>query len=230
MEVLIKNIPLNWKTDQMLDFIHQRKLPSPRALEYLYDGFLVFRGLAFATFASSEEAWRVVLDLNHVLVSGERLRVQLKRNRPERTVREDFVQGSSFHPNFKSDIDAPAKAYLHSRAKASSATRPTRVKTPPSDSYYLLMKYQTNPVEKEKLRRFLVWTGDFQQAINEFAKNRARETQAGQHGWGIEDGVILERRSPTPGEQMQIDEMESGLDMGDGASWSGSLILKHQGE
>lgn len=230
MEVLIKNIPLNWKPDHMLQFIHQRKLPSPRALNYLYDGSHVFRGLAFATFASSKEAWGVVLGLNCILVCGKRLRVQLKRKRPELTAREQVSQRSPFQSNFNSDTDAPAKAYLHSRAKVSSATRPTREQTPPSDSYYLLMRYQTDPVEKEKLKRFLVRTGDYQAAVNEFAKNRAREIQAGQHGWGMEDGVIMERRSPTPGEQMQIDEMESGFELGDGASSSGSLILNHQGE
>lgn len=214
----------------MRDFIHQRKLPSPSTLDYLYDDFRVFRGLAFATFTSSEEARRVVVGLNYSLVCGEHLRVQLRRKRPELTVREDIAQRSSFQPNLKSDTDAPANACLHSRAKASSATRPIRENTPPSDSYYLLMRYQTDPVEKEKLKRFLVRTGNYQEAVNEFAKNRARETQAGQHGWRMEDGVILERRPPTPGEQMQIDEMKSGLELGDGASSSGSLILKHQGE
>lgn len=214
----------------MLEFIHQKKLPSPDHLVYLYDGYQNFRGLAFATFASWEEARRVVQGLNHIFVCGERLRVQFKRKRPEFTAREDIAQRSSFQPNFKLDTDAPAKAYQHSRAETSSASRPTREKTPPCDSYNLLMRYQQDPVEKEKLRRFLDQTKDYQEAVNEFAKNRARETQARLNGWGMGDGVILERRSPTPGEQMQIDNVEGGLDIGDGASSNGSLKLKHQGE
>ena len=228
--VIIKNIPFHWKTADMLHVIDQRKLPSPQILTYLYDDSFVFRGLAFAAFASSEEAWRIILDLNTVLVCGRRLRVQFKRKRPQLMARENFAQREPVQTNLVPPTNGPAKAYPHPEAKASSATRSTRERTPPSESYDLLMSYQTSSVEKEKLKRFLAQTGDYQEAVNEFAKNRARETQAGEHGWCMEDGSILERRPATPGEQVQIEWMEGRLGFSDGPSSSGSSIVRHEGE
>ena len=118
-------------------------------------------------------------------------------------------------PKHHSHTDVPDKADQNPQAKTSGATRATREQTPPSESYDLLMSYQEDPVEKEKLWRFLAQTEDYQEAVNEFAKNRARETQAGLHGWSVEeDGTILEERPPTPGEEMQIAEMKSRFGIG----------------
>ena len=219
--VMIKNIPLDWTRDNMLQLMDQRKLPSPSNLKYLYDDHLAFRGLAFAEFVSSGEAWRVIQDLNSHQVSGRRLRVEQKRKRPQLTSREDATPPRHFQATPVPRSNIPDKAYPHSQAKAPSAANPTGEPRPPSESYDLLMSYQTNPIEKEKLKQFLALTGDYQEAVNEFAKNRARETQEGEHGWVTEEGTIMEVRAPTPWEEMQIDEMEEQFGIGGRAFWNG---------
>ena len=221
--VMIKHIPSDWKPDNMLHLMDQRSLPSPTALKYLYDDHLVFRSMAFAEFASSGDAWRVVQDLNYYRVCGQRLRVQLKRKRKPLTFQEMTAPVRTPQANLNPRSVTPDKAYLHPQAKASSAVRSRRETTPPSESYDLLMSYQKNPVEKEKLKGFLAQTGDYQEAVNEFAKNRARESQAGKHGWCAVDGTILKKRAPTPGEQMQIEQIENEMGFGGGRSSSGSL-------
>ena len=221
--VMIKHIPSDWKPAQLLHLMDQRKLPLPVVLKYLYDDRLAFRSMAFADFASSGDARRVILDLNYHRVCGERLWVQLKRKRSPLTFQEDItpVRPAQSTPNPRSDPSDQTK--LHLQTKSSAAARSRREPTPPSESYNLLMSYQTNPVEKEKLRRFLEQTGNYQEAVNEFARNRARETQAGEHGWCTEDGAIMDKRAPTPGEQMQIEQMENEMGFGGGTSPSGSL-------
>ena len=214
--VMIKHIPSDWKPDDMLHLMDQRKLPSPISLKYLYDDRRVFRSMAFAEFPSSGDAWRVIQDLNFYRVCGQLLKVQPKRKRQRLTFREDTAPVRLSQPNLNPRSDTPDKAYLHPQTKASPAARPTREPTPPSESYNLLMSYQTNPVEKEKLKRFLEQTGDYQEAVNEFAKNRAREAQAREHEWCTEDGTIMEKRPPTPGEQMQIEQMENEMGFGGG--------------
>lgn len=221
--VMIKHIPSDWKPDHMLHLMDQRKLPSPIALKYLYDDRLAFRSMAFADFASSSDARRVIQDLNYHRVCGERLRVQLKRKRSPPVFQEDTAPVRLSQSNLNPRSDTSDQTYLHVQKKSSAAARSTREPTPPSKSYNLLMNYQKNPVEKEKLRRFLEQTGDYQEAINEFAKNRARETQAGEHGWCTEDGTMMEKRPPTPGEQIQIEQMENEMGYGGGTSSSGSL-------
>ena len=221
--VMIKHIPPDWKPEHMLQLMDQRKLPSPIALKYLYDDRLAFRSMAFADFASSGDARRVILDLNYHRVCGERLWVQLKRKRSPLTSQEDTAPVRPSQSNLNPRSDTSDQVNLHPRTKSSAAARSRRQPTPPSESYNLLMSYQTHPVEKEKLKRFLEQTGDYQEAINEFAKNRARETQAGEHGWCTEDGTVMDKRAPTPGEQMQIEQMENEMGFGGGTSSSGSL-------
>ena len=214
--VMIKQIPTTWKPDHMLHLMDHMKLPSPIALKYLYDDHRIFRSMAFAEFASSGDARRVIQDLNYYKVCGQRLKVQPKRRRLPPTFREDTAPGRSPQANFNPRSDIPDKAYRHPPTKSSPAAMSTREPTPPSESYNLLMSYQKNPVEKEKLKRFLAQTGDYQEAVNEFAKNRARETQAGEHGWCTEDGTILEKRPPTPEEQMKIEQMDNEKGYGGG--------------
>ena len=230
--IMIKNIPLHWKPDDMLNLINQKKLPSPKALTYLYNDHGVFRGMAFANFNSSGEAWHVIHELNYYRVCGQPLFVQPKRKRLEITSRDGTVPVRPFEvtSNRRPTVSLPDKAHQRPQATTSSGPRTTREQTPPSESYNLLMSYQKNPVEKEKLRRFLAQTGDYQEAVNEFAKNRARETQAGEHGCWMEDGPILERRPPTPGEQMEVEEMDNELGIGGGVTRSGSAMVKHQEE
>ena len=218
---MIKKIPPDWKPDHMLHLMDQRKLPLPIALKYLYDDRQVFRSMAFAEFASSGDAWRVIQDLNFYRVCGQRLKVEPKRKRLPLTFREDTAPVRIPQADLDPRSDIPDKAYLHPQTKASPAARSTREPTPPSESYDLLMSYQTNPVEKEKLKRFLAQTGDYREAVNEFAKNRARETQAGEHGVCTEDGTVLQKRPPTPGEQMQIEQMENEMGFGGGVSSKG---------
>lgn len=202
--VMIKYIPLDWKPDHVLRFISQRKLPLPSDLKCLYDDYSVFRGMAFATFASTGESRRVIQDLHNYRVSGRTLHVQFRR----KSLKAVAAEKEDVQPKHHSHTDVPDQADSIPQTKASGATRPTREQTPPCDSYHLLMSYQTNPVEKEKLRWFLAQTGEYQGAVNEFARSRARETGAGLHGWIAEDGTILEERPPTPGEEMQVAEME----------------------
>ena len=228
--VMIKKIPYDWKADDVMNFLSQRKLPIPKALNYLYDDRHVFRGMAFATFASAGESWRVIRELHNNRVAGRRLVVQFKRKRPESTSTEDSSQGKRSQQNHPSHPVISDKAYQHPQAKVSTATTHARERTPPSDSYYLLMSYQKDPVERDKLKQFLAQTKDFQEAVNEFAKNRAKETLEGRHGWSMEDSPILEMRPPTPGEQLQIDEMESRFGISRGTSSSGSVVIRREGE
>ena len=218
--VMIKKIPYDWKADDVMNFLSLRKLPIPKALNYLYDDHHIFRGMAFATFASPGESWRVIRELHNKWVAGQKLVVQFKRKRSESVSVEDSSQGQRSQQNHHS----------HSQGKPSTATKYAREPTPPSDSYYLLMSYQKDPVERDKLKQFLAQTKDFQEAVNEFAKNRAKETLEGKHGWIMEDSPILEMRPPTPGEQLQIDEMESQFGVSGGTSSSGSVVVRREGE
>lgn len=224
--VMIKYIPLDWKPDHVLRFISQRKLPLPSDLKCLYDDYSVFRGMAIATFASTGESRRVIQDLHNYRVSGRTLHVQFRRKRSKAVAAEK----EDSQPKHHSHTDVPDKADPILQAEASGATRPTREQTSPCDSYHLLMSYQTDSVEKEKLRRFLAQTGGYQEAVNEFARNRARETEAGLHGWIAEDGTILEERPPTPGEEMQVAEMEGHFGIDAGRSSSGPVIVRREGE
>ena len=227
---MIKQIPADWKPDDMLHLMNQRRLPLPIDLKYLYDDRLVFRRMAFAEFASSGDARRVTNDLNSYRVRGQRLKVQPRRRQTPPIFRENSAPVRPPQMNLNPRSDASDQAHLPPQMKSPPAARTMREPTPPSESYNLLMSYQTNPVEKEKLRQFLAQTEDYQEAVNEFAKNRARETQAGEHGWCTEGGTVMEQRAPTPGEQMQIEQMENERGFWGGGSSSGSIIGEGRGE
>ena len=174
----------------MADLLHimtEMKLPSPCALRLTFDNSGQFRGTAFATFLSSNEAWDVIQALNYCRVpGGGRLNVQYEEEGRETVVTEAVIRGEFKHSKRHPQIGAHDQERKHRKAEVpstrSSAPRRTREQTPPSESYDLLMSYQESPREKEKLKRFLAETGDYQEAINEFSKNRARETLAGEHG------------------------------------------------
>ena len=217
---MIKNLPLDWKTCHLLNLMSQMKLPLPTSVTFLYDNFRKFRGMAFATFASSNEVRQVIQELMYHPVSGRNLNVQYRRKR-----QEGISSRTPFQSNHSSHTvrDNPQ---IHPPAKVSSSRRPIRERTPPSESYDLLMHHQTDPVEKEKLRRFLAQTGDYQEAINEFAKNRVRESDGAYPG-STGRRPILEMRPATPEELQQIAEMERRWGLGGEASSNGSLVVKN---
>lgn len=207
--IIIKNIPFDWTQDHVLYLMSQMKLPIPRALNYLYDTFHRFRCMAFATFRSLEETQQVVRRLNGQSASGWRLNVQYKRKRPEVVATDDSSLRNSLQANIFPHPEVREKTNSSPQTKVPSATKATRQQTSSSESYDLLMQYQTEPVEKEKLRKFLARTGDYQEAVNEFAKNRVRETEEGGYLTSMEIPPILEMRPATPGGLEQIAEMES---------------------
>lgn len=97
--IVIKNIPYYMKLGDLLVFMNQMKLPSPSTLKYLYNGFGTFRGIAFATFASADEARQVVEQLNCYTLSGRMLLVEFKRKRLETVARENEVQKTPSQPD-----------------------------------------------------------------------------------------------------------------------------------
>lgn len=227
--IMVKNIPLDWKSSHLLHLMSRMRLPLPTALNYLYDNFHNFRGMAFATFPSSDEARRVIQELRYHPVSGRYLNVQYKRKRRESIAGQSLSSRTPLQPNQYSH-PFQDKSTVPPPATVCSARRPVRQQTPPSESYDLLMHHQANPIEKEKLRRFLAQTGSHQEAINEFAKNRVRETEERAHGKSLDIRPVLERRPATPGELQQIAKMKSHLRLAGETSSSGSLIIKRQGE
>ena len=224
--IIIKYIPLDWKKSHVLHLMDQMQLPSPAALNYMYDDFKNFRGMAFATFASSGETSQVIQKMNRYWVSGRVLNVQYKRKRPEIIAKENSSPRTPFQLKHHLPTYIRDMTYMHPPEKASPVPRPTGEQTPPFESYNLLMQYQTNPVEKEKLKQFLAQTGDYQEAVNEFAKNRVRETEEGGCGTSMEIPPILEMRPATPEDLERIADMESRLGPGGEASPCGSLIFK----
>lgn len=226
---MIKNIPRDWKTGHLLHLMSQMKLPSPTALNYLYDDFDVFRGMAFANFASPDKARRVIQVLNNHQLSVGTLKVQYKKKRPENIATEIVSRRTPYQRNERSHIDNRYKPYIRPQATVSPAPRPARHATQPFESYALLMGYQTEPLEKEKLREFFAQTGDYQEAVNEFAKNRARELQ-GDIGRSVTKWPILEMRAATPGELQEMAAMEIQFGLGCEVSSSGSPMIRHEGE
>lgn len=110
--IVIKNIPFAVKKEQLTEVMTNMNLPLPYAFNYHFDNG-VFRGLAFANFTSPDETARVIQALNHMDLSGRKLRVEYKkmlplaeRERIEREKRERRgqleeqhrpLQGSTLH-------------------------------------------------------------------------------------------------------------------------------------
>ena len=252
--IVIKQIPLFWERNRLLQLFVQRKLPTPVALNYLNNDH-GFCGIAFASFNSPDQTRQVVRELDHTWVAfGRCLKVQFKKRRTETVVNSYKKHAFNAAPfaNVGNGEEATERVCEH-------PSRRTRQQTPPSETYELLMRYQKNPVEKDKLRKFLEQTGDYQEAVNEFAKNRQRETpirsfvtwmsvrQKHVDGFvesrskelneeathensddNLDDKPILETRPATDDdlEQIAAMERESGLE---GAPYL-PLVVKHQGE
>lgn len=79
--IVVKNIPFAIKKEQLIDFMVQLGVPLPYAFNYHFDNG-VFRGLAFANFASSEETAQVISTLNGKELGGRKLRVEYKKMLP----------------------------------------------------------------------------------------------------------------------------------------------------
>lgn len=79
--IVIKNIPFAVKKEQLVQLMVDMNLPLPYAFNYHFDNG-VFRGLAFANFTSPSETEQVISALNHMELSGRKLRVEYKKMLP----------------------------------------------------------------------------------------------------------------------------------------------------
>lgn len=79
--IVIKNIPFAVKKEQLVELMVNMNLPLPYAFNYHFDNG-VFRGLAFANFTSPNETEQVIQALNHLELSGRKLRVEYKKMLP----------------------------------------------------------------------------------------------------------------------------------------------------
>jgi hypothetical protein len=79
--IVIKNIPFAVKKEQLVNLMVEMNLPLPYAFNYHFDNG-VFRGLAFANFTSPQETEAVINALNHMELSGRKLRVEYKKMLP----------------------------------------------------------------------------------------------------------------------------------------------------
>ena len=79
--IVIKNIPFAVKKEQLVQLMVDLNLPLPYAFNYHFDNG-VFRGLAFANFTSPNETEQVINSLNHMELSGRKLRVEYKKMLP----------------------------------------------------------------------------------------------------------------------------------------------------
>ena len=79
--VVIENIPLAVKKEQLVQLMTDLRLPLPYAFNYHFDNG-VFRGLAFANFTTAEETAAVIDTMNHFELHGRKLRVEYKKMLP----------------------------------------------------------------------------------------------------------------------------------------------------
>lgn len=79
--IVIKNIPFAVKKEQLMDTMMSLGLTLPYAFNYHFDQG-VFRGLAFANFATAEDTASVINVLNGHEISGRKLRVEYKKMLP----------------------------------------------------------------------------------------------------------------------------------------------------
>ncbi|KAK9456496.1 hypothetical protein V1511DRAFT_510307 [Dipodascopsis uninucleata] len=130
--IVIKNIPFAVKKEQLMDTMLQLGLTLPYAFNYHFDNG-IFRGLAFANFATPEDTAQVIQSLNGHEIAGRKLRVEYKkmlpaadRERIEREKRGKRGQLEEQHrPSFSSLPKAPISAMgIPSNIITSSPTRP----------------------------------------------------------------------------------------------------------
>ncbi|KAJ1950899.1 Peptidyl-prolyl cis-trans isomerase pin4 [Linderina macrospora] len=79
--IVVKNINFAIKRETLLQTMSDLGLPLPYAFNYHFDGG-VFRGLAFGNFRTPEEAARVIVGLNGIMLLGRPLKVEYKKALP----------------------------------------------------------------------------------------------------------------------------------------------------
>lgn len=122
--IVIKNIPFAVKKEQLVQLMVDMNLPLPYAFNYHFDNG-VFRGLAFANFTSPQETEQVIQALNHMDLSGRKLRVEYKKMLPlaerERIEREKRERRGQLEEQHR---PVPG-SQLHNQVSMSSMSRNT---------------------------------------------------------------------------------------------------------
>jgi hypothetical protein len=122
--IVIKNIPFAVKKEQLVQLMVDMNLPLPYAFNYHFDNG-VFRGLAFANFTSPQETEQVINALNHMELSGRKLRVEYKKMLPlaerERIEREKRERRGQLEEQHR----PVAQAQLSAQLSISSLNRNT---------------------------------------------------------------------------------------------------------
>ncbi|KAJ9629183.1 hypothetical protein, variant [Exophiala oligosperma] len=122
--IVIKNIPFAVKKEQLVQLMVDMNLPLPYAFNYHFDNG-VFRGLAFANFTSPQETEQVIQALNHMDLSGRKLRVEYKKMLPlaerERIEREKRERRGQLEEQHR----PVPQSQLHNQLSLSSIPRNT---------------------------------------------------------------------------------------------------------
>ena len=123
--IVIKNIPFAVKKEQLVQLMVDMNLPLPYAFNYHFDNG-VFRGLAFANFTSPSETDQVINALNHMELSGRKLRVEYKKMLPlaerERIEREKRERRGQLEEQHR---PLPGQNQLNTQLSMSSMARNT---------------------------------------------------------------------------------------------------------
>lgn len=129
--IVIKNIPFAVKKEQLTDIMSKNNLPLPYAFNYHFDTG-VFRGLAFANFSNPEETRQVIQAMNHMEISGRKLRVEYKKMLPVRE-RERIEREKRERRGQLEEQHRPVSVMLHNQSSMSSLA-PHVPSTSPSPS------------------------------------------------------------------------------------------------
>lgn len=126
--IVIKNIPFAVKKEQLVELMVNMNLPLPYAFNYHFDNG-VFRGLAFANFTSPNETEQVIQALNHMELSGRKLRVEYKKMLPlaerERIEREKRERRGQLEEQHR-----PVQNQLHTQVSMSALSQSRNTPSP----------------------------------------------------------------------------------------------------
>lgn len=126
--IVIKNIPFAVKKEQLVELMVNMNLPLPYAFNYHFDNG-VFRGLAFANFTSPNETEQVIQALNHMELSGRKLRVEYKKMLPlaerERIEREKRERRGQLEEQHR-----PVQSQLHTQVSMSALSQARNTPSP----------------------------------------------------------------------------------------------------
>jgi hypothetical protein len=165
---VVKNIPFNFRKEQLLQRMNDMGLPEPYAFNYHFDQG-VFRGLAFANFHHQFQTEMVINSLNGLEVGGRKLRVEYKkmlpdheRERIEREKREKRGQLEEQHraPMHQSSIQSLAAAAAAQQAAVRRSSPVFELARPDTDGF--------SPAPPDNTLQYFL-------QLNEFAKDRSRE-------------------------------------------------------